>query len=407
MFESFESVGDWTVAGAGGSLQADTTNVQVGSASLRINFGSTAVSATKTISTTAFAKMRSISFWLYINDVSKLEPSLVTTLFISSSTTFATSYSWRILPSRFRTGWNKVVIPKSEFTVTGAESWSNTMVRIRFRAQAAAGQTTWVSVDDFRIDEYRKPQLMLNFDSSLASQYTEAYSYMDAKSLRGSAVYQIGNVGQAGYMTDEQIGTLYDEGWDILPTNSADATTASSQEEVDNDFDIAQAAIVARGYDRGDADKHFVYNAGGANSYTGSAFVTYGLLTGRTLRTDTHGMSAVPVDNSMRVKVAQILNTTTYAAAKAYVDNAVGNGQAVNLVFNSLVTTPSSSAHWAIADFQALVSYIKTLQDTGFLTVRTATEFWKGLTNPRYRSIPLVRSIATNRVPATDRTVVS
>jgi len=73
LFEEFDTVGDWTVSGAGGSIQADTTNTQSGGSALRVNFGSTAVSMTKTISTTDFSKMRTVTLYIYIEDITKIE----------------------------------------------------------------------------------------------------------------------------------------------------------------------------------------------------------------------------------------------------------------------------------------------------------------------------------------------
>jgi len=407
LFEEFGTVGDWTVSGAGGSIQADTTNTQSGGSALRVDFGSTAVSVTKTISTTAFSKMRTVTLYIYIEDIAKINQSLVTTLFISSSSTFTNNYSWRILASRFRTGWNKVVIPKSEFVLTGSESWSNTMIRMRVRCQAASGQTTWMTFDKLVIDEYQLPQVLFTFDNSLASQYTEAYSRLAAKNIKGSVQYRVGNVGGAGYLTVNQIGTMYDNGWDVVPTGTSSMGDLTSVDEATEDLTVGISTVQNLGYTRGEADRHVFYIDGVVNSFSDGAFDALNLLSGRTLQTSSHGMTPLPIANVKRLKTAQIINTTTYATVKGYIDNAVANGQGVILVFNSLVTTPTTASEWALTDFQTLVDYVSVLESRGYITTKTITEFWKGFTDPRYRSLPLSRSVASTRTVASNRTVVS
>lgn len=386
LFEDFENISDWTLSGTGAALVVDTTNFKSGTQSLKLSSTNAVYGViTKTINSTVFSQARTFTFWIYIHDSTKLNQSGTTSLYISSTTDISKYFSWTFNISRFRNGWNKVIINKSEFSNTGSENWDNTMVRIRFRFVSLSGQTASVSLDKFVINEYNRPKVILTFDDGRISQYDEAYTYMQTKDMTGVLFLSGENLDTTGsYVTTSNVNTMYSNGWDISTHGGVDLTTLSTVSEMESEMTLNQNVLINNGWTRNSCHKHYAYPNGAYNDTSDTAFNNLGFFTGRTILTDTpHGLTGIPVDNYVRLKCGYITNATTLATVEARVDSAIKHGQTLILVFHSLVASPSVSTEWAISDFQSLIDYIYTKKTASLLDVVTISEWYNGLTNPR------------------------
>jgi hypothetical protein len=70
-----------------------------------------------------------------------------------------------------------------------------------------------------------------------------------------------------------------------------------------------------------------------------------------------------------------------------HIDNAIKDGTTIIFLCHRLLANAGETAT-AIADFKALVDYVV---ERG-IDVVSVDEWYEGLTNPRYRSIPLSRA---------------
>jgi hypothetical protein len=146
LLEDFETIGDWSVAGTAGATQEATTNAKQGTYGLQLNaFDGGSSFSTKTISLD-LSEATNFIMWVYIDDVDNLSHISV---FFSSTTNWSEYFVLNIYSGNFHSGWNKVVLNKSDLVNTTSDSWSNTMVRMRFRCVASGSNDVSVIFDDF------------------------------------------------------------------------------------------------------------------------------------------------------------------------------------------------------------------------------------------------------------------
>jgi len=131
LFEDFESIGDWTISGTGASAVADTVNFKTGTQGIKLN-SVNGVSAymTKTINKN-FSSVGNITLWFYLPDKTNNVTQVM--IYLASTTNVSTmnmNVEKSISGDGFNNGWNKIVVTKDDFTSTGGEAWSNTMIRM-------------------------------------------------------------------------------------------------------------------------------------------------------------------------------------------------------------------------------------------------------------------------------------
>lgn len=381
LFEDFETLSDWT-RGASGVMEISNSIFKTGSASLKLTSPSGGnCSATKTISQN-FQNTGVHGIWMYIEDVTKVLQVIV---YLSDDSAF-TNYNNRTmtdLNTGLFNGWNFLPMPRADWGTTGTGAFTNTKVRLRVRVDAVASQVAVVYFDSYYHSIYSRPKLLLTFDDGVVSQYTEAYSYMSGKGLKGTC-YLVGSyIDTTNYMTSAQISTLYTAGWDLAnhTYSHINLTTLDTQAAMQTDLTRNVSFLEGRGYSR--ASTHVAYPNGGYDTTVLAAMNIAGLKTGRT--TISAGTAYQPTSgglfNPLTLKTQSILDTTTLAQAKSKVDLAISSGTSVIMVFHKLVVTPAAQTEWPITDFQALIDYIVTKQTQ--LDVVTVSEWYAGLTNPR------------------------
>jgi peptidoglycan/xylan/chitin deacetylase (PgdA/CDA1 family) len=73
-------------------------------------------------------------------------------------------------------------------------------------------------------------KILLGFDDALLSQYTEGFSYMESKGIRGTIALPQGLVGTGGYCSQAQLDEMYSAGWDYVghSSNHVDLTAQTA-----------------------------------------------------------------------------------------------------------------------------------------------------------------------------------
>lgn len=371
----------WTKNGQG-SLSDDIVNFKQGTKSLKLTSLDTGlqITATKAISLLP-NDIKVVRFMVYVADVTNFDHF---TVFLTSDINFGKHFSKNIYPANLTVGWNYISISMMEMSNTGGESWTNTMIRLRFQVTPTNGIVTSLSFDKFEIKMKAVPKCLLTFDDAWDSVYDQVYPYMQAKGLKGT-IYVIKNfTGTAGYMTLPKLQEVYGKGW-ALGNHTADhlqlATLTLAQQE--EQLRQTMEWLNMQGFKR--ASRHVAYPGGSNNSDTQMAMRNTGMLTGRT--TKYRLQLPNPNENYLLFGKGMGLGIVTLDQAKNYVDTAINSESTIIFYFHRLVDSLVDSNDWSIADFKALVDYISASK----IDVVTIDEWYEGLSNPRYKSLPASR----------------
>lgn len=369
LFEGFQTLADWTRGGAAGSIAADMDHFTEGDKSMAITFASgTSVFYDKTISQVVDGGSASMMLKVYIPSLTNLTSIAV---YIASASDFSKYFSKTILGSTLHEGYN--YIPISGWTVSGGELWSNTMVRLRIRINATTG-TPSCSFCSLHTKQYNKPKILITFDDSTESSYTKGFSYMSSLGLKGTS-YAIGSkLGDANYCTLANLQEMYAAGWDIGNHGSVNLTTLETQALQEAEI-LSEEAYIAE-FTR--SKKHYAYPMGGYNANAKAALAALGYLTARTIK---DRPQANYLDERYLLTRHGVYNTTTLAAAKAFVDLASAQGTAVLLNFHQIVDADATEDTQVLtADLNALMDYILARKNEGVLDVVTISEWYNGMT---------------------------
>ncbi len=400
LFQDFETLGDWTAGGTGATIVADTTLFKTGTQSIKLTTGAgSAGNLTKTINE-ILVDIGVLSYWVYIEDVTKVNG---VTIMLSNDDTFTNYFSFLYLANNDKTtklhnGWNLLTVGKQEWVPHASSNWNNPMIRVRVSVSVIGANQGIVWVDSIVIKKYTKPKIIFTFDDGASSVYSEAFSYLDGKGIKGTSYINSNMIDTGGFQTTTQLLEMYDAGWDIS-NHTQDGTdlTTLTQPQMESTIRGCSEFISGLGMTRRNCHLHVAYPGGNYNSTTIDAMIATGMITGRTVR---EGIESVPLDDNFTVGIRQIVNTTSLATAKGYVTQAIGSGGTLVFLFHKIVAVPGTTLEWSISDFQALVDYINVLRVGNVLDTMTITEWYSGLSNGRTPSN--TRATATSRLVARD-----
>lgn len=379
LLEDFENSADFIITSGTGIIISDTTNFITGSKSLKITSttNNSNVGITKNINFN-FTGPR-IELLFYCDD-SERPPTVG--MYLSSTTNFS-KYFYKS-QSTIVKGWNRWEIHKNDFSVTGGESWNNTMIRLKLIVYAQTNANSHVSFDSLKSSDNTVPKCIITFDDGYPSNYTEGYSYMKSKGLKGN-IYVITSLIDANdHLTIQELEELYNDNWGIANhTRLHQNLTTLSQADAQTDIQNGMDDLVAYGFTR--TKDHLAYPGGNYNDTVILATRATTSKTARGLATAQNYPSLAHdnlVDDNYRLKSYILSNTISLATAKGYIDSAILTGGTVILCLHKLVQNATNSLEWGINDFKALINYIVAKG----IDVVTLDEWYDGLTNPRYRS---------------------
>lgn len=389
VLESFGTIGDWTVTS--GAAVADTTNFLTGatqSIQLSSDSGANGV-MTKTISAD-LSQSAVISLYVYITTATNLSDFV---FYLSNDSGFANYYSININPNGnlwgMAPGWNKLLIPRGNFSATGSPSWGTTFTRLRLRIDSGSGVLSG-SFGQIGYGGYSRPKIIMGFDDGLASQYTEAYTYMRKYLMTGSC-YIIGGKISAlpTYMTQAQMQEMYDAGWDIgNHTWTHPTLTSLTSAQQKGEFQSTHNKLVSLGWTRNDGHRHGAYPGGAydATVQASLAAIDPPMLTYRSL-SERSEINGIDQGGQYALKLHNLVQTTTLASMTGWVDDAVNAGDTVEFLIHDMVASKSTSIQINIADFESLIDYIQARRAAGLLDVVTKSEWYKGVVTGETRKL--------------------
>lgn len=386
LLADFENVGDWTIGGVGASQEADTTYFKEGTQSLKLNSVNGAVAYTTRVISENLSSAANFVWWFYVSDLSKLN---YVGIYISSSTTFAKFYYLNLYSSQFSPGWNHVVVSRSSLYNSGGESWDNTMVRLRVRNAAVAGQDVSVSWDDFRHSYTAGTRVILAFDDEYIGQYDKAYPIMAANNQKGTLFLSTSRVGLAGRMTLANIQTLHLAGWDVSnhTLNHIDLTTANAttlESEVSGGYDW----LVANGF--GGTAGMFAYPYGLYNDAVVAEVSEKHYMARATVLGSFQAHLIPDGASEYYLKTLVSGNITDTNTTKATIDAVILQNGLLILTFHDIVDSDADNLEeYLTAKFQIISDYLAAKQALGLLVVETLSQYYREVgTSPSVATLP-------------------
>jgi len=140
-------------------------------------------------------------------------------------------------------------------------------------------------------------RIMITFDDSMLGVYTNAFPYMEAHGIKGTVyathAFVVGGP-PAVYMTESQLGDLYDAGWDIGQHGYTHTDfTTMTQAQIETDLLNSRAWLEGLGFTR--SSRHVAYPNGGYNATVAAAMAAENMYTGRL--SDNNAQSDYTVDH--------------------------------------------------------------------------------------------------------------
>ncbi len=395
----------------GASILLTNSHVTEGSYALKMvsSVGSVAFSD-RTLPSLDMSGMNLISLWVYAEPSVGVQPSM--TLYFTSTASFSRYYAFNFVPKN--SGWNKIYIRRAQFTSPNGESWSNPMIIARIRSAAISGKQSIVYLDDMRMNQYFRPQIIVGFDDNLASSYTDGVLYMSQYGMVGTT-YVIGMTLQQpqnlSYCSPTQLQDAYNRGWDISNHSYTHQHFAgSSYQTVLNEFGATRDVIASYGWVRDDCHLQVAYPYGETSTNIYQAMADLGTETGR----GTAGGIAFPFGPMMIVNAQIVGGTGDFVVSSAInkINEAMATGGTVPLLLHKVINdgvTPATNNEVNRSDFRALIDYLNVKRQTGELDVIPMTKWYKntiddsswGVINVDVTVQPATKTIGDNDPPLT------
>lgn len=214
------------------------------------------------------------------------------------------------------------------------------------------------------------PAVMLTFDDGGITQYSEVFSYMNARGMKGTLYAVSSFVDTSGMVTTAQLLEMDAAGWDIgnHTTDHTDLTTLT-QAQVEAKISGCTAWLESKGLTR--ASKHVGYPYGNQNATVLAAMANIGMTTGRTVE---NALATLPPSNVYTIPAYNFDTGRTLDQAKAIVDSAVSQNKVACAYLHNIMASPDTWS-WAISNFRGLIDYIQSL---GLPTI-TINEYYTGV----------------------------
>ena len=349
----FTSIADLTVTGTG-TVETDTILFKTGTQSCKIT-ATAVVTCTKTISKDFTDKSICVDF--YVHDRTKFTGM---ELLFGFGADWSKYFYYQIEQVEYINGWNRAVIPSTAFTLIGGALSSDlaNINKMRFKINPTGGDAI-VSIDRFALldDQATRGKVILAFDDGEQTVYTEAKKRMDEYGMRGVAYVFATGIDQAGYMTLDQLNALYDSGWDIAShtySHSYMVGGGLTDAQIDEELRLQKKWLLDNGFVRG--ANHLASPGGQYNDSIVEMIKKY-YFTHRTINT---AYEFNPPFDPYRIRIQNVINTTTVPSVQGWIDRAVARKQLLVLTFHYIVDPANASTKILPATFQSIIDYINT-----------------------------------------------
>lgn len=377
----FKSMSGWTKSTAGETvIEVNNSYYMSGGTSLRFHSPASPCVGWVPINIT-FGVAPNLSMRVYRPAGIATTPTI--TVLFSSSVDLA-PYFYQLVPISYE-GWGTYYLPSNNWTAGGGTNdWGVAQRGFKIAASNATAISSDVYIDEIYYNRNEIPTLILSFDDGYSSQYTVAYPYMAARGIPGTCYVVKDYVVAGASLTLAQCQTMYAAGWDICNHSTSHAYFDGLTDEAAGDeYTECQEWLSESGFNR--SKDYFAWPGGLYTDAKISIIQSLGCNTARWTsgyhysHPEGRGMCLLP---GMRFSCLDSL-----ATMKTYIDNAKRYGTSICIYMHDIVESPSGASQTSIANFQALIDYVV---DSRIKTV-TASEWYNGMTNPRYRSLPPTR----------------
>lgn len=224
--------------------------------------------------------------------------------------------------------------------------------------------------------------LSLTFDDGLAAHYTIAAREMQRFGFQGTAYVMPDQIGGQGFMTLEQLTALRDRfGWEVAAHYDVPLTELG-QDALEPTLLGVQRFLQVHGFERG--SQQLAFPLGRQDPWRVMPVVREHF---RTARLASAGPETIPPADPHRLRVVNVLDSTTPEAIGAAARRARAHGEWVILMFHHLVPRPAGSLEYGIQDFVRSLEFIR---GSG-IPVRSVGDAWAEM------------EAARSRVPASPR----
>lgn len=215
--------------------------------------------------------------------------------------------------------------------------------------------------------------LSFTFDDGYDEHFEYAAPLLSRYGFPATAYVMPDQVGTRGYMNLGQLHSLRDDyGWDVAAHHDR-AFTGVSPELLEETIANIQSFLTEQGF--GDGARHLAYPLGKQEPRTVLPAVRRHFATARVAGA---GPETLPPGDPYRLRVLNVVRSTTPEEIRAAVRRAVLYHEWLILMFHYLVEDPQWPTHYATRDFARTVEIVK---EEG-IDVRTVSQVWKGLTGP-------------------------
>jgi hypothetical protein len=213
----------------------------------------------------------------------------------------------------------------------------------------------------------KEGRLSLTFDDGLAAHYAVAAIEMQRFGFRGTAYVMPDQIGGPGFMSIEQLGALRDRfGWEVAAHYDVPLTDLA-QDEIEPTLLGVKRFLDGHGFEQGSAHLAFPL---GRHEPRHVMPVVRELF--RTARLASAGPETIPPADPHRLRVVNVLDSTSPAEIEAAARRARIHGEWVILMFHHLVVRPRGPLEYGIQDF---VRVLERVRASG-IPVRPLGEAW-------------------------------
>lgn len=219
------------------------------------------------------------------------------------------------------------------------------------------------------VPEPKKPFVCFTVDDAALSMFTDFAPSLETRGWHATFGIQQNAVGTnpALYVNEAQLSQIYAAGHDLAPHNVGNLAYLTDQtlSEYIADYATCKSWLATRGWTRGGDYHPFVQ--GRHDAALVNALAAQGC---RVMRTASAGRN----ESSIRSQFAPVVvaerslsSTTTIAAAKGWVDDAITHGQDIVFMAHDIVAAAPTGVQWARADWLELLNYVQSKQYAGLL----------------------------------------
>jgi hypothetical protein len=213
----------------------------------------------------------------------------------------------------------------------------------------------------------KEGRLSLTFDDGVEGHYAIAATEMKRFGFRGTAYVMPDQIGGRGFMSLEQLRALRDRfGWEVAAHYDVPLTDLE-RDELEPTLLGVKRFLHEHGFDPGSG--HLAFPLGRhEHRYVMPAVREHF----RTARLASAGPETIPPADPHRLRVVNVLDSTTPAEIEAVARRARVHGEWVILMFHHLVPRPESPLEYGIQDFVRALERIRASR----IPVRPVGEVW-------------------------------